>query len=302
MFKDIKQVVFDKTGTLTTGAFTITDFFVNNSAETPGLQTVDNDLFSDNQQFQTASSIMVHQLPITKDEFKRIAFSLEKYSNHPVGKAIAKEWKMKGDIRWAKIEEIRGLGIKAKDKEGNEYTAGSYKAAQHLTSDDAHNVYIIRNHELIGWIDVADAIRPEANEVIAQLHHRNIKTILLSGDSRKKCEQVATQLHIDIVIAEQTPEQKLAVIAALSNEQPTAMVGDGINDAPALAKATVGISLSDATQIAMQSAQVVLMNHGLKNLPLALGLGKHTYQTIKPISPGHSLIILLPSRLLRWVF
>jgi Cu+-exporting ATPase len=83
------------------------------------------------------------------------------------------------------------------------------------------------------------------------------------------------------VIAEQSPEQKLQKITELSAVNPTVMVGDGINDAPALAKATVGISMSDASQIAMQTAQVVLMNHGLKNLPMALGLGKHTYATIK---------------------
>lgn len=88
-------------------------------------------------------------------------------------------------------------------------------------------------------------------------------------------------MGIDLIIGEQTPEQKLEKIAQFNQEVPTAMVGDGINDAPALAKATVGISLSDSTQVAMQSAQVVLMNHGLKNLPLALGLGKHTYITIK---------------------
>ena len=106
-------------------------------------------------------------------------------------------------------------------------------------------------------------------------------TILLSGDRKEKCEQVAAQLGIDQVIAEQTPQQKLDQISAFNAKAPTAMVGDGINDAPALAKATVGISLSDASHVAMQSAQVVLMNHGLKNLPLALGLGRHTYITIK---------------------
>ena len=83
------------------------------------------------------------------------------------------------------------------------------------------------------------------------------------------------------MIAEQSPEQKLQTIADLNSKMPTAMVGDGINDAPALAKATVGISMSDASQVALQSAQVVLMNHGLQNLPLALGLGRHTYTTIK---------------------
>ena len=96
-----------------------------------------------------------------------------------------------------------------------------------------------------------------------------------------KSEELAEQLGIDEVIAEQTPEQKLQKIAELNAATPTAMVGDGINDAPALAKATIGISMSDASQIAMQSAQVVLMNHGLKKMPMALGLGKHTYLTIK---------------------
>jgi len=83
------------------------------------------------------------------------------------------------------------------------------------------------------------------------------------------------------VITEQTPQQKSKTIARLNKIAPTAMVGDGINDAPALAKADVGISLSDASYIAVQSAQVVLMNSGLKHLPLSLGLGKHTYITIK---------------------
>ena len=282
VFKNIKQVVFDKTGTLTIGKFTITDFSV-----------VDNDQnIDENKTAVVASSInspltshhlplTTHYSPFTTDDFKRIAFSLEKYSTHPIGKAVAKEWKAKGDIRWTKIEEIRGLGMKATDKDGVEYWAGSYKVAQNFTSDDTHNVYIIRNNEWLGWIDVADEIRPEAREVIAYLHNKNIKTILLSGDNKNKCEQVAATLGIDTVIAEQTPEQKLSVIASLTAQQPTAMIGDGINDAPALAKATVGISLSDATQIAMQSAQVILMNDGLQNLPLALGLGKHTYSTIK---------------------
>ena len=97
----------------------------------------------------------------------------------------------------------------------------------------------------------------------------------------EKCNQLAAELNIDTVIAEQTPEQKLAKITELNAEMPTAMVGDGINDAPALAKATIGISMNDASQIAVQSAHVVLMNNGLKNLPTALGLGKHTYLTIK---------------------
>jgi Cu+-exporting ATPase len=251
IFKDIRQVVFDKTGTLTTGNFTI-------------------------QQFQS-----LNQSDEAITEFKRITYSLERYSTHPIAKCISREWKIKDDIRWSKIQEQKGLGMLATDKSGNTYSAVSYKAIEDLSKDHTHNVYITRNSELIGWIDVADEIRPEAIHVVEMLRAKGIRTILLSGDKKEKCEQVANFLHIDEWLAEQSPEQKLIAIDKFNKQEPTAMIGDGINDAPALAKATVGISLSDASHIAMQSAQVVLMNHGLKNLPLALGLGKHTYITIK---------------------
>lgn len=250
LFKNIQQVVFDKTGTLTTGTFAVDSW-----------QLTDDRL--------------------TEDEFKKIVFSLEKYSNHPIAKSITAAWKIKDEIRWKKIEEVKGLGMKAEDKEENIYWAGSFKVAEKFTKDESHNVYIIKNDQLIGWIDIKDEIRPEAKSVIDYLHSKNIKTILLSGDSYAKTKSLGEQLGIDEVIAEQTPEQKLLKIEELNAATPTAMVGDGINDAPALAKASVGISLSDASQIAMQTAQVVLMNHGLKKLPTALGLGKHTFLTIK---------------------
>jgi Cu+-exporting ATPase len=113
------------------------------------------------------------------------------------------------------------------------------------------------------------------------LQSQKIKTFLLSGDRFEKSRTIASELGIEEVIAEQTPEQKLKTIEQLTKQAPTIMIGDGINDAPALAKATIGISMSDASQLAMQTADVVLMNNGLKNLPISLGLGKHTYLTIK---------------------
>jgi P-type Cu+ transporter len=249
-FKDITQVVFDKTGTLTTGQFAINDW----------------KLLTDS---------------MTKEDFVQIAYSLEKYSNHPIARCIAQEWKTKKDIRWKSIEEVKGNGMKAIAQNGDEYWSGSYKIANTLTREADHNVYITCNNQLLGWIDVKDEIRPEAATVISYLKQKGIKTILLSGDRVGNCIRLADKLGIETFFAEQTPEQKLAKIAELSAAAPTAMVGDGINDAPALAKATIGISLGDASSIAVQSAQVVLMNKGLKNLPLALGLGKHTYLTIK---------------------
>ncbi len=247
-FKDIRQVVFDKTGTLTTGKFIVSGY---------------------------------HPLALPDEEFRKAVYSLEKYSNHPIAKAITTEWKQKEEIRWKKIDEVKGWGMKAEDMEGNTWWAGSYRVAEKLTSDELHNVYITKNDILMGWIDVKDEIRAEAKQVIEYLHSKSIETILLSGDRKAKCDELASQLGIHTVISEQTPEQKLDWISRLNAKAPTAMVGDGINDAPALAKATIGVSMNDASQIAVQSAQVILMNHGLKNLPTALGLGKHTYLTIK---------------------
>ena len=247
-FRTITQVVFDKTGTLTTGSFVLADHKAINMEE---------------------------------KEWKSIVYSLEKYSNHPIAQCVSAAFKTKDEVRWSSIEEVKGMGMKGTDKDGNTYWAGSYKIAKDKTSEESHNVYLLKNDALIGWIDVQDEVRPEAKEIIAYLKGRGLKTILLSGDRKDKCDHIASLLGMDQVIAEQSPEEKLATIDRLNKATPTAMVGDGINDAPALAKATIGISLSDASQLAIQSAQVVLMNAGLKQLPTALGLGRHTYITIK---------------------
>ena len=248
LFKDIRTVVFDKTGTLTKGNFKVTAF---------------------------------KSLELSEEKFKQIVFSLEKFSNHPIAKAITADWKINNPIHWKKIDEVKGLGMKAEDAEGNNYMLGSYKTVASQTEDNTHTAYLLQNDKMIGWFDMEDEIRTEAKEVIDYLHSKKIKTILLSGDVLERTQKIATTLGIDKVYAEKTPEEKLIIVEQLNNENPIAMVGDGVNDAPALAKATIGISMSDATQLAMQSAQVVLMNKGIQHLPLALGLGKHTFKTIK---------------------
>lgn len=247
LFKNIKTVVFDKTGTLTKGNLAITKF----------------------------------ESTIAEEEFKQIVFSMEKFSNHPIAKSIASAWQTNNLIQWKKIEEIKGMGMIAEDTQGNVYKLGSNRIAAALTTGHSHAAYLTKNDILIGWIDVEDEIREEAKSVITYLHSKDIKTVLLSGDSLERTNTIASQLNIDEVYAEKTPQEKLKVIEQLNSVAPVAMVGDGINDAPALAKATIGISLSDAAQLAMQTAQVVLMNKGIHHLPLALGLGKHTFSTIK---------------------
>lgn len=246
LFKDIRQVVFDKTGTLTTGEFVVANFHST----------------------------------LPEAEFKSIVYSLEKFSNHPIAKSLTDAWKTKDEIRWSKTKEVKGVGMIGETRNGDRYAIGSHNISGTITGE-THNLYVIRNEELIGWIDIKDSIREEAHAVIKYLKEKGIKTILLSGDKYQTCRLVADQLNIDEVFAEQSPEQKLSKIAELTLAQPTAMIGDGINDAPALAKATIGISLSEASQVAVQTADVVLMNNGLRQLNLSLGLGRHTYITIK---------------------
>lgn len=250
LFRDIKQVVFDKTGTLTNGKLKIENWKILSNT-------------------------------FNEEMFKQVVFSMEKYSTHPIALTIASEWKNDNDVKWTKIEEVKGMGLIAEDLEGNSYQLGSFAIAKNITGDESHSIYLLKNNEWIGWIDLSDELRPEAKEVIAYLHGKGIKTYLVSGDSKMKCDLVAKTLGIDQVFAEQKPEQKLQIIEQLNSQSPTAMVGDGINDGPALAKATIGISMSEATELAVQNAQVILMSGGLKHLPLSLGLGKYTYHTIK---------------------
>ena len=246
-FKKIRQIVFDKTGTLTTGDFSVDNYHTS----------------------------------IDENEFKSIIYSLEKYSNHPIANCLVKEWNTASLIRWKKVEEIKGIGVKGEDANGNIYEAGAKKLLDVNDDNTIHNIYVLKNKQLIGWIDVKDEIRPEAAGIIQWCLENDINTIMLTGDLKIKAEKTASALGIKTIYAEQSPAQKLAIIEKLNQDLPTAMVGDGINDAPALAKATIGISISEASQLAVQHADVILMNQGLTNLPEALGLGRHTFLTIK---------------------
>ncbi len=247
LFRKVQQIVFDKTGTLTTGKFVVGEY----------------------KSFEEDEEV-----------FRNLVFSIEKFSNHPIARSIAQTWKTKEMVRFAKVEEIKGEGMRALTKEGIEYRIGSKKILENPPAE-LHHLYVTKNGQLIGWIDIADEIRPEAKGVIDYCKSRKIKSILLSGDSYEKCQSVAHALGIDEVHAEKTPAEKLALIDAMANAKPTVMVGDGINDAPALAKATISVSLAEASQLAIQSASVVLTSKGLQHLPEAMQLGKLTYGTVK---------------------
>ncbi|MGZ6540196.1 MAG: heavy metal translocating P-type ATPase, partial [Bacteroidia bacterium] len=250
-FAKIKNIVFDKTGTLTTGEFQIKKTICFNA--------------------------------VSENEVKDILFQLEQHSSHPIAKSIVKELKaVHLSKKFITINEEKGLGVSAVDIEKNTYRIGSYKIAATLTKDDSHSVYVLKNNELIATLDIEDTLKLNAKATIKALHEKGITTIMLSGDNKKNCDELGQKINIDKIYSEQLPAQKLELIEKLKSEASTAMVGDGVNDAPSLAMATVGISLSNATQVAIQSAQIILLqNNDLSVLTEAHLISKHTLITIK---------------------
>ncbi|MBN8671151.1 MAG: cadmium-translocating P-type ATPase [Chitinophagales bacterium] len=248
--KTIRQIVFDKTGTLTTGKLQVDEFVFDNNI-------------------------------INEADFKSVVASIENHSSHPIAKSVSNQWKNEKQTAFADVKEVKGKGMEARDEQGNLWQLGSEKWLNKDAAKAGYDLYLYKNNEYIGALRITDALRTDAVATINQLKKMGYKTILLSGDKREKCERLASQLGIDEVYAEHSPEMKNAKLDELLTKAPTAMVGDGINDAPALAKATVGISLSESTQIAIQSANVILSNNQLGTLPKAIRLGIYTDQTIK---------------------
>ena len=242
----IKTIVFDKTGTLTTGKFRIKNF----------------DSFN-----------------INKDEAKKIIFELEKHSSHPIAKSIVESWRNEmneNGVYLKKISEEKGVGMKAEDEKGNNYLFGS------STNPNINDLVLLKNGEAVAGIDIQDDVKEGAAELIFYLKRIGIKTILLSGDRKETCERVAKYVGVDEYFCEKKPDEKLKIISELAASSPTAMVGDGINDAPSLTRATTGISLGKATQVAIQSAQVIIMNDDdILNIKQAIKISQLSLKTIK---------------------
>lgn len=247
----IKTVVFDKTGTLTDGQFRVKDFETYTFDET------------------VAKNIVLH---------------MEKKSSHPIAQSIVKgnpDWFMM-HFDYEKFEEIKGKGLLAIDKGGNEYRLGS-RTWFEIDGEDIPEKDILLSYcgRVVAGFDIEDRVKPEAKSTIQLLNGLGIRTILLSGDNEKKCRFVAERLGIQEVYHSQSPEEKLNHIKRMNGERPTAMVGDGINDAPALSLSSVGISLGTATDIAKESAEVILLSGNIGKVGEAILLGRRTYLTIK---------------------
>ena len=242
----IKTIVFDKTGTLTTGKFIVSQFTV-----------LDGD----------------------ENDVKNIIYNIEQHSSHPIAKSLCNAYQENSSLlKLSDITEEKGISISA-NIDDNIYTIGSSKI---YSSPKKYDLFVLKNKELIATLNISDELKTNTDLVISSLHKRGYTTTLLSGDKKEKCNQIASELGITTTYSEQLPQDKIVKIEELVSSNKTAMVGDGINDAPALAKATIGISLGNATQIAIQSADVVLLNNeDLSQLPQTMQIGKHTLLTIK---------------------
>ncbi len=245
--KKVKTIVFDKTGTLTTGNLRIGE---------------------------------THVPQLTETQLHSIVTGLERHSAHPIAKSIVNQWRTTPPAVMTEVKEEKGAGMSG-NLEGKMWRLGKRAFAGGTGSPEGWDLYLSEDGQFRAALRLEDDLREDAAETIQRLHADGYETVLLSGDRQAKCDVVAAQVGISKVWAGQTPEQKAAVLDELLQKGGVAMVGDGINDAPSLARATVGISLSEASQIAVQSAQVILSANKLSVLPAALKLGIYTERTIK---------------------
>ncbi len=260
----IDTIVFDKTGTLTEGKPKVTDII-------------------------TEKGRVIDSLILA-------AFG-EKVSELPFGEAIVKEAEERG-LKLKEIQDfnaIPGHGIEV-TIENQEILLGNKKLmtqkniditllgqkSDDLAEEGKTPMYVAIEGQLAGIVAVADTVKPSSKEAITTLHEMGIKVAMITGDNKKTAAAIARQVGIDIVLAEVLPEDKANEVQKLQNEgKKVAMVGDGINDAPALATADVGIAIGSGTDVAIESADIVLMRSDLKDVPTAIKLSKATIRNIK---------------------
>lgn len=261
----INAIIFDKTGTLTVGKPEITDIIPTEAME--------------------------------RTRLLQLAASAEKGSEHPLGEAIVRGAEKEGIglLPVERFKAIPGHGIEVVI-EGLSVLLGNRKLmidrgiilspleseSDRLASEGKTPMYVSVDGALAGIIAVADVVKESSARAIKRLHDMGIMVAMITGDNRRTAEAIARQVGIDRVLAEVLPQDKAAEVKKLQQEgHKVAMVGDGINDAPALAQADIGIAIGSGTDVAMESADIVLMRNDLMDVPTAIQLSKSTIRTIK---------------------
>ena len=256
----IKVIALDKTGTITVGAPKVTDIVEENNELLP------------------------------------LAYSLEKQSEHPLSRAIIEFGEEKGftSLSVTDFKAVAGNGLEGKIngetiRGGNEAFISQFAPlpdslklkAQNLAENGKTPMFFAKNDTILGIIAIADTIKPDSKEAIAELRAMGIKTVMLTGDNERTALAISKQAGVDEVIAGVLPDGKEKVIQNLKKHGKIAMVGDGINDAPALTAADTGIAIGSGTDIAIDSANVVLIKSNMADLPATIKLSRATLNNIK---------------------
>jgi Cu+-exporting ATPase len=260
----VKQVAFDKTGTLTDGHLEVTAFEVATSETQPTSPADTAELPS--QDCISPQSILV---------------ALQRASSHPIARAITKHFSTTPAAPLVDIQEHRGIGVEGRDAQGNSYRCGGRVMAAQAGVATTADVALLKNNQLLATLRVRDHVRPEAARVVRDVTALGLGVSIISGDTARKCAEIAADIGISEVYSEQLPEQKLERLRTKQVDTAVAYIGDGINDAPTLAEAAVGISIGSASDVAVQSAQVILTGNTLTALPKSIRLARITVRTIK---------------------